>query len=57
MPRPAGSSDALRAAIAQRQAGLTQRATAMLEASSHLHHYATDDMPTAGDEDPQGSVP
>jgi DNA-binding transcriptional MerR regulator len=37
--RQTGSSDALRAAIAQRQAGLTHRATAMLEGSSHLHNY------------------
>lgn len=39
--RRTGSSDGLRAALAQRQAGLTQRATAMLDASSHLHHYVT----------------
>jgi DNA-binding transcriptional MerR regulator len=48
--RRTGSSDALRAAIAQRQAGLTQRATAMLEGSSHLHHYITNEQPTSGDE-------
>ncbi|SDH91549.1 DNA-binding transcriptional regulator, MerR family [Sinosporangium album] len=41
--RRTGSSDALRAAIAQRQAELTQRATAMLEGASHLHHYTTAD--------------
>lgn len=40
--RRTGSSDALRTAIAGRQAGLTSRATAMLEGSSHLHHYVTD---------------
>lgn len=39
--RHTGSKDALRAAIAQRQAGLIQRATAMLEGASHLHHYVT----------------
>jgi DNA-binding transcriptional MerR regulator len=38
--RKTGSSDALRAAIAQRQAELTQRATAMLEAAGHLRDYA-----------------
>ncbi|GAA4071598.1 MULTISPECIES: MerR family transcriptional regulator [Actinomadura] len=37
--RRTGSREALRAAIAQRQAALAQRATAMLEGSSHLHHY------------------
>lgn len=55
--RRTGSSDALRAAIAQRQAGLTQRATAMLEAASYLHHYLTADEPTSEDEAAQGSVP
>ena len=39
--RQTGSSDALRAAIARRQEELTQRATAMLEASSLLHGYVT----------------
>ncbi|MET9340488.1 MerR family transcriptional regulator [Nonomuraea sp. NPDC003804] len=39
--RRTGSSDALRAAIAQRQAELVERATAMLEGSGHLHHYLT----------------
>jgi DNA-binding transcriptional MerR regulator len=43
--RRTGSSDALRAAIAQRQAALAQRATAMLEGSSLLHHYVTDEEP------------
>ncbi|WP_433236145.1 MerR family transcriptional regulator [Streptosporangium sp. CA-135522] len=43
--RRTGSSDALRAAIAQRQAELTQRATAMLEGASHLHHYLRDEEP------------
>jgi hypothetical protein len=37
--RRTGSSDELRAAIAQRQAVLTQRARAMLEGSCHLHSY------------------
>ncbi len=37
--RRTGSSDALRAAIARRQAELTRRARAMLEGSAHLHHY------------------
>jgi DNA-binding transcriptional MerR regulator len=45
--RQTGSTDALRAAIAQRQAGLTQRATAMLEGSSSLHHYIADEEPIA----------
>jgi DNA-binding transcriptional MerR regulator len=49
--RQTGSSDALRAAIAQRQAGLTQRATAMLEGSNRLHRYVTDEEPTDGDEE------
>lgn len=48
--RRTGSSDALRAAIAQRQAELTQRATAMLEGSSRLHHYVTDEEPASGEE-------
>ncbi|MEV7013370.1 MerR family transcriptional regulator [Streptosporangium sp. NPDC051022] len=43
--RRTGSSDALRMAIAQRQAELTRRATAMLEGSSHLHHYTTGGEP------------
>jgi len=47
--RRTGSSDALRAAIAQRQAGLTRQATAMLEGSSRLHHYLSgEDPPAAG---------
>jgi DNA-binding transcriptional MerR regulator len=37
--RRTGSSDALRAAIAQRQAALTQRSVAMLEGASRLHDY------------------
>jgi DNA-binding transcriptional MerR regulator len=40
-----GSSDALRAAIAERLAGLTQRATAMLEGSGRLHQYVTEQDP------------
>ncbi len=39
--RRTGSSDALRAALAQRRAALTQQTAAMLEGSSHLHHYLT----------------
>jgi DNA-binding transcriptional MerR regulator len=39
--RSSGSTDALRAAIAQRQTALTMRATAMLEGASHLHSYIT----------------
>lgn len=39
--RQTGSSDALRAAIAQRRAELTQQSSAMLGGSSHLHHYVT----------------
>jgi DNA-binding transcriptional MerR regulator len=41
--RRTGSSDELRAAIARRQADLTRRATAMLEAAGHLHQCLTDD--------------
>jgi DNA-binding transcriptional MerR regulator len=48
--RRTGSSDALRAAIAGRQADLIQRATAMLEAAGHLHHYIADRKPTFGNE-------
>jgi DNA-binding transcriptional MerR regulator len=39
--RNAGSTDALRAAIAERNAKLTQQATAMLEAASHLNDLLT----------------
>ena len=41
--RRTGSSDALRAAIADRRTQLTQRATAMLAGSSHLHHYLSEE--------------
>ncbi|MEU6270633.1 MerR family transcriptional regulator [Saccharopolyspora shandongensis] len=41
--RRTGSGDALRAAIAQRRAALAQRARAMLEGSSLLHHYLADE--------------
>ncbi|TCP56156.1 DNA-binding transcriptional MerR regulator [Tamaricihabitans halophyticus] len=37
--RETGSSEALRAAIRQRRAGLTERARAMLAGASRLHHY------------------
>ncbi len=40
--RETGSSDALRAAIAQSQEQLATRARAMLEGSSSLHHYLHD---------------
>ncbi|GAA1915006.1 MerR family transcriptional regulator [Streptomyces durmitorensis] len=40
--RETGSPDALRAAIAQRLAGVAARATAMLAASGRLHQYVTD---------------
>ena len=44
--RRTGSRDALRAAIAQRQTELTQRAAVMLEGASRLHAYLTDqEMP------------
>jgi DNA-binding transcriptional MerR regulator len=49
--RRTGSSDALRAAIAQRQAELTQRAAAMLEAASHLQVYVAYAEPASGRED------
>jgi DNA-binding transcriptional MerR regulator len=44
--RRAGSTDALRAATAEREAALTVRATAMLAASAHLHDYLQ--TPAAG---------
>jgi DNA-binding transcriptional MerR regulator len=47
--RRTGSRDALRAAIAQRRAALTQRARAMLEGASHLHHYLTPADPPGAD--------
>jgi DNA-binding transcriptional MerR regulator len=57
--RRSGGSDALRAAIAGRNARLTRQAAAMLEAAGHLHHYITiespaqtgsaDSRPSAGD--------
>ena len=40
--RQTGSSDALRAAIGQRQAALTERTLAMLEGSARLHHYLSE---------------
>lgn len=43
--RRTGGSDALSAAIAQRQAALTRQAAAMLEAASHLHRYVTPEPP------------
>lgn len=47
--RRTGSSDALRAAIASRQASLTAQATAMLEAAGHLHAYLTKEAPSSDD--------
>ncbi|XVQ15426.1 MerR family transcriptional regulator [Spirillospora sp. CA-255316] len=41
--RRTGGSEALRAAIAERQETITQRATWMLDGSGHLHRYLTDD--------------
>ena len=46
--RQTGSSEALRAAFAQREAALDQRARAMLEGSSSLHHYLTDSERAGG---------
>ncbi|SHF16510.1 MerR family transcriptional regulator [Streptoalloteichus hindustanus] len=43
--RRTGSSEALRVAIAHRQSELTERATAMLEGASYLHHYLRGDEP------------
>ncbi|MBX6768737.1 MAG: MerR family transcriptional regulator [Actinomadura rubrobrunea] len=43
--RRTGSREALHAAIAQRRTALAQRAAAMLEGSSHLHHYLADEDP------------
>jgi DNA-binding transcriptional MerR regulator len=37
--RETGSSDALRAAIAERQAGIARRTMAMIESVGHLHRY------------------
>ncbi|GAA3133417.1 MerR family transcriptional regulator [Planomonospora alba] len=45
--RRTGSTEALRAAIAERGAELTRRAAAMLEGSARLHHYVTAEDPTA----------
>jgi DNA-binding transcriptional MerR regulator len=45
--RRTGSRDALRAAIAQRRANLTERAVAMLEAAGHLHRYLTAEPSTS----------
>ncbi|GAA2358151.1 MerR family transcriptional regulator [Nonomuraea africana] len=45
--RRTGSSDALRAAIAQRQSDLTHRSTTMLEGAGALHHYLTGRDPAA----------
>ncbi|MEV4062860.1 MerR family transcriptional regulator [Nonomuraea dietziae] len=50
--RRTGSSEALRAAIARRQAELTRRSTAMLEGASSLHHYVTGREPAACHDDP-----
>jgi DNA-binding transcriptional MerR regulator len=47
--RRTGSSDELRAALAQRRTRLTQQARAMLEGSSHLHHYVTEPAPRPGE--------
>ncbi|MBB2911525.1 DNA-binding transcriptional MerR regulator [Streptosporangium becharense] len=46
--RRTGGRDALRAAIEQRRAELTRRATAMLEGSSHLHDYLEGGEPPPG---------
>ncbi|MET7764514.1 MerR family transcriptional regulator [Streptomyces sp. NPDC005393] len=46
--RRTGSSDALRAALARRQAELIQCATAMLEGSCRLHHYVTENPSAKG---------
>lgn len=46
--RRSGSSEALREAVARREAELTRRATDMLEGASHLHAYLTVD-PGTGD--------
>lgn len=46
--RRTGSTDALRAAIAQRQAALITQATAMLQASCLLQHYTSDEDPPSG---------
>ncbi|WP_046468367.1 MerR family transcriptional regulator [Allosalinactinospora lopnorensis] len=51
--RRTGSTDALRAALTQRHAELVQQATAMLEGSSHLHHYVTAGEAASGGETPQ----
>jgi hypothetical protein len=49
--RRTGSSAALHAAMTQRQASLTEQAAAMLEGSSHLHHYIKTVSPNSGDKD------
>lgn len=53
--RQTGGSDALRAALADRRVGLTRQARAMLEGSSHLHHYLADEEPIRAGEAPGGS--
>lgn len=57
--RRTGSTDALRAAIAQRQAALVAQATEMLNASCVLQHYITGEEPPFGPEGtrPEGAVP
>lgn len=47
--RRTGSSDALRAAVAQRRAELTARATAMLEGAALLHQYVSERNPGTAD--------
>lgn len=46
--RRTGGADALRAAIARRQAEMTRQAFAMLDGAGRLHRYVTDAEPTAG---------
>ncbi|GAT68187.1 merR family transcriptional regulator [Planomonospora sphaerica] len=52
-----GSSDALRAAVAQRQEELTRRAAAMLEGAGHLHRYVTAEEPDGRGTAPIGRSP
>ena len=55
--RRTGSSEALRAAIAERQEAITHRATRMLDGSGHLYRYLTGPAgATAGAADDAGAV-
>jgi len=54
--RRTGSTDALQAAIAQRQVELTRQARAMLDGASHLHHYLPPEPPGEQAPGPPGEL-